>query len=300
MKNKYLYPLKLQSITKSTLWGGSRLSERYNKPNIDKLGECWELSVREKEQNIILNGPCKGLSIGEYLKNYTDLSPESFPILIKLIDARDKLSVQVHPIGKKTEMWHIIEAEDDSSIIFGADNGTSAPELSEGAVNGSIEKHLRKIPVSAGETYFIPAGMVHAIGAGILLAEIQQNSDTTYRFYDYGRGRELHSEQALDNFKNFTDDEITDLQFSKNETPQNGELLTSCEYFTVVKNNITDRQEFSTEGSPFVSLLCIEGSGKIKWQSGSEEVNVGDSFFLPKEIGTFEIYGNLKVLSTTV
>ncbi len=296
----YVYPLKLDCVAKSTLWGGNCLSKRYNKPAVDRLGECWELSVREEERNIILNGVCKGLTINDYLEKYTDISPSSFPVLIKLIDARENLSVQVHPLGEKTELWHILEAQDDAFIILGINSGVDKSKIAEATLDGSIEKYLRKIPVSAGETYFIPAGTIHAIGKGIVLAEIQQNSDTTYRFYDYGRGRQLHIEQALENLSNLNDREIAELQFLKKKQSMIGETLASCEYFTVIKHNINGSQSFTLNDFLFFSLICIDGIGEIVWEDGKEKITVGDSFFIPKGIGSFEISGNLKIITTTV
>lgn len=298
--SKYAYPLKLQCVTKQTPWGGSKLSERYNKPKIENLGECWELSVREKEKSAIANGICKGLTLEEYLEKHTDIPSKDFPLLIKLLDAREKLSVQVHPQNEKTEMWHIVEADPGASIIFGIKDGVSLEEIAEATKDGSIEKHLNRIRVSAGETYFIPAGTVHAIGEGIVIAEIQQNSDTTYRFYDYGRPRELHTEKALESIRNYTPKEIDEIRFSVSAESNGGALLAACEYFTVIKHDITDRQAFSLGEKPFVSLLCTEGNGKIVWCGGEEEINVGDCFFIPTAIASFEIRGNLKVISTTI
>ena len=301
MKNKeYLYPLKLEPVTKSVIWGGDRLSKKYGKPSVDNLGESWELSVRSQEQNIISNGACKGLKIGQYLEKHTDISPDSFPILTKLIDAGDKLSVQVHPRNEKTEMWHILEADEGATLILGVKDGVDKDTLYKASLDGSIEQYLMRVPVSAGETYFIPAGMIHAIGKGILLAEIQQNSDTTYRFYDYGRGRELHLGQALDNLRSFTDEEIASLQFSKKKRVRNGEILTSCEYFTVIKHKILKKKRIKIKKIPFMSLLCTEGSGIILWKSGKEEIKVGDSFFIPNGVGTIEIRGDLTLITTTV
>ena len=296
----YIYPLKLDCVAKSTLWGGNSLSERYNKPAVDRLGECWELSVREKERNIILNGVCKGLTINDYLSKYTDISPSSFPVLIKLIDARENLSVQVHPLGEKTELWHILEAQDDAFIILGLNSGVDRSKIAEAALDGSIEKYLRKIPVTAGETYFIPAGTIHAIGKGIVLAEIQQNSDTTYRFYDYGRGRELHIEQALENLINLNAREIAELQFSKKKQSMTEETLALCEYFTVIKHNIDGSLSFKLNDSLFVSLICTDGIGEIVWEDGKEQIVAGDSLFIPKDVGSFEISGSLKIITTTV
>ena len=299
-KTEHIYPLKLKCVAKQTVWGGNLLSEKYGKPNIDQLGETWELSVREKEQSIILNGVCQGLTLGEYLDKYTSISSKGFPILIKFIDARDRLSVQLHPQNEKTEMWHILEADDDATIIFGAKDGMDKKSISDAVADGRVEDALRYIKVKAGETYFIPAGMVHAIGKGILLAEIQQNSDTTYRFYDYGRPRELHVKKALECFTPFTDNEIAKIRFSREADAKDGEILASCEYFTVVKHKIFDKKEFNLKKISFMSLLCVEGRGIIEWENGKEELAAGDSIFIPGEIECFKITGSVSLLETTV
>lgn len=316
MRSDFCYPLKLSYFPKETIWGGDKLSKKFGKGNCNSLGETWELSVRKNEKSIIRNGLLAGMSLGEYIDRYTTVSSAEFPILIKFIDAADKLSVQVHPddihakcIGEKngkTEMWYVIEAEDDSSIIYGAQPDANRDILETAIQSGTINDHLNKITVSAGDVFFIPGGLIHAIGKGILLAEIQQNSDTTYRFYDYdrkdknGNTRELHTDQALKSFKKFTQADIESIRFSVSRETYGGKLLTSCEHFTVTKHSISTRKSFVINNDPFISLLCIGGSGVIEWKNGEENVSAGDSFYIPEELGTFDISGNLELLLTTV
>ena len=171
----------------------------------------------------------------------------------------------------------------------------------------NIEKHLNKVSVSAGDVYFIPGGLIHAIGKGIVLAEIQQNSDTTFRFYDYNRKdkngnlRELHIDQAFNALKKYSAEDIEAIRFSKTCTEQSGELLACCEYFSVSKHSISDQHRFVMNNeSPFISLLCTNGNGTIKWQDGNESITAGDSFYVPKELGSFEISGNAEILVTTI
>lgn len=316
MKSNLYYPLKLSYFPKETIWGGNKLSKNFGKGDSSSLGETWELSVRKNEQNTIKNGPLAGTSLYEYIDRYTGLSSKEFPILIKFIDAADKLSVQVHPddayanyIGErngKTELWYILEAESNASIIYGMSRDSSPDQLKSAISEGTLENHLSKVKVSPGDVYFIPGGLVHAIGKGILLAEIQQNSDTTYRFYDYNRKgkdgmmRELHAEQALEALKNFTKNEIDAIRFSKPHKAYDGEVLASCEYFTVTKHVISNDKTFDINNLDFISLLCTKGNGIIKWSSGSESVTAGDSFYIPKELASFDISGNLELLITIV
>lgn len=317
MTSDFYYPLKLSYFAKDTIWGGDKLSKKFGKGCSSSLGETWELTVRKDEQSFITNGPLAGMTLGEYIDKHTSLLSENFPLLIKFIDAADKLSVQVHPddsyavhIGTangKTEMWYILEAEENASIIYGTSSDSDVDQIRSAMSSGNIEKHLNKVAVSAGDVYFIPGGLIHAIGKGIVLAEIQQNSDTTFRFYDYDRKdkngnlRELHIDQAFNALKKYSAEDIEAIRFSKICNEQCGELLACCEYFSVSKLSISDPQSFVMNNeSPFVSLLCTNGNGNIKWQGGNEAIAAGDSFYIPKELGSFEIHGNLEILVTTV
>ena len=313
--NDKIYPLKLTPFQKETVWGGEKLAKLFGKGSSESLGETWEMSVRNDENSYIKNGSCAGMTLKEYIKKHTDYSPEHFPLLIKFIDAKDDLSIQVHPddtfarsIGEKngkTEMWYVIDAEEDGEIVYGA-----LPHLDGNDIKDSLMKGdpsvLNRQKVSAGDVIFIPGGMIHAIGKGVLIAEIQQNSDTTFRLYDYerkdkdGNLRPLHTEQAAKAFKSFTEKEIRDLRFSKCADDRNGELLASCDFFTVTIHEISKPTRFDFSDEPFISLLCIEGDGVVGWGRGEEEIRAGDSFYIPQELGSFNISGRLKLLATTV
>lgn len=250
------------------------------------------------------------------IKKHTDYSASHFPILIKFIDAKDDLSIQVHPddafansTGEKngkTEMWYIIEAEENASIVYGSKSSSDINDIKNAVWEGNAERVLNQIKVSAGDVIFIPGGMIHAIGKGVLVAEIQQNSDTTFRLYDYGRKdkdgntRPLHVEQAVKAFKKYTEKEIRNIRFSKSADSRGGEILASCDYFTVTKHDICEPTQFTFADEPFISLLCIEGNGTVGWSDGEEEIRAGDSFYIPKELGSFNVSGNLKLLSTIV
>ena len=218
MSMKNLYPMRLSALPMERLWGGDKLGKIYNKNCGSGTGETWELSVREKEKSVVSNGILAGKTLSEIVDTDKSLVGErfaggEFPLLIKFIDAADDLSVQVHPDDEyaakvendvgKTEMWHIVEAEPGAKLVYGLADGVTPQDFVLAVREGKTQSALKYVEVHAGETYFIPAGLVHAIGGGILLAEVQQNCDLTYRVYDFdrldknGKPRELHTEKAL-------------------------------------------------------------------------------------------------------
>lgn len=262
------YPLKLKPALKDTLWGGDLLKRCYNKvSDYERIAESWELTVRDGAVNTIVNGEYAGMNLRDYLGE----SENPFPLLVKFLDAREKLSVQVHPT--KTEMWYVVEAAEGAELVYGLNGSYTKNELREAIASGKLEECLSRIKVKAGEIYYIPVGLVHAIGAGILVAEIQQNDDTTYRFYDYNRRqkdgslRELHVEKALEAMR--------DIQ---------GIVKQSDEFFKVREYNIGG--SFSMDsGERFSHLLCLDGSGAID----GEPVIKGDSYFIPESYGRFTV-----------
>ena len=298
-----LYPLKLKPVLKDIIWGGTRLSNEYGKgaPN-QKIAESWELCVHKNGVNIIENGLYEGKTL-EWLfdsdkniisKNYIS---EKFPVLIKFIDAKHDLSVQVHPNDAyaalrstesgKTEMWYILDCAPGARLVYGLNADYTREELEHSINSGEFENCLNYITVKPKDVFFIPAGLIHAIGAGILLAEIQQNSDTTYRMYDYnrtddeGKTRELHIKEALD---------VCIKTKSEYTSPQKGDLLTECEYFSVSRN-------IPSAPAGFVSVICHGGEGKII--SGGKEYRIkkGESYFIPAGCGA-EITGNPDLIFT--
>ena len=315
MKGKYrmnkFYPLRLEGINKTTIWGGDKISSRFGGRSADKLGERWILSARKNEDCIILNGAYRGMKLTEYLAVHCkELLP--FPLLIKFIDAHDRLSVQVHPddatavalgddVVGKTEMWHIIDAGEGATIVYGIKPGVSTEELRAAVDDGRVESVLNFVPVKAGDTFFIPAGLVHAIGKGILLAEVQQNSDTTYRFYDYGRldaagnPRQLHVEKALQATKLMSDEDIESIAFSYADKC-NGGALADCRYFKVYRLDVSERIGLKATDDGFISLVCLEGEGRIVWRDGEEAVSAGDSFFIPAAMDDTFFEGSASLL----
>ena len=261
--DKLLYPIKLAPVYKKAIWGGERLGKEAG------TAEAWLLTVRNDGMNIIDNGEYKGMTLGEYL----NMSESAFPLLVKFIDAGDKLSIQVHP--NKTEAWYIVEADEGAQLVYGLKENYTESQIREAINNNCIEDLLNYVNVKAGEVYFIPTGLVHAIGGGILIAEIQQNSNITYRFYDYNRKqadgtlRELHIDDAVKSIKYFENLKVD---------------TTECDYFKFAKYDITDTLTISADDC-FKHIVCIGGNGKI----GDEVIKNGDSYFIPQGLTDVKI-----------
>lgn len=312
--------LKLDAPCKDYIWGGNRLREEYGKvSSADKIAESWELSCHKDGQSVIANGSYKGKTLSQYLAdNKASLGTacdrfEYFPILIKLIDAKDNLSVQVHPDNDyamrvegeygKTEMWYIVDCEEGAQLIYGFDKEISREEFADRIKNNTLLEVTNNVPVHKGDVFFIESGTLHAIGKGILIAEIQQNSNTTYRVYDYGRvgkdgkPRELHIEKAID---------VTELCPPKYDTKPQGSpekieggektLLRTCEYFDVHKIRVNDTVTLNADEKSFNSLLVLDGEGKI----GGIDAKKGDSFFVPAGFGEYTVTGSLEVILSDI
>ncbi len=315
-----LKPIKVQPIFKEIIWGGNRLKTDYNKiSSLNNIAESWELTVRDDGMNTIIGGEFDGLTMQEYIEKngfevVTNKALDRFPLLIKFIDAEDNLSIQVHPddayamekansLGK-TEMWYIIDAKPDAKLVYGLKPGCTTETLREAIKNGTVEEQLNFVSVKKGDVFFIPSGLVHAIGAGILLAEIQQNSNITYRVYDYnrlgkdGKPRELHVEDALNVIVNRSEAEIDKIRFSANA--KNDNLLASCEFFNVEKFFIDKPCKFSTNAESFNSILCLDGVGEIEYQGEKFSLCKGDSYFVPAGIGAYSVSGNVEIIVSRI
>ena len=318
-----MYPLKLKYHAKTALWGGDTLKRQWGKScDFDKLAETWELTVRSEATNVIENGPLAGASLGAYLtQNPLAITNGNmgkfFPLLIKFIDARDDLSVQIHPDDAyardvendqgKTEMWYIVEAEENAQIIYGLRDGVGANDFQKAFEDGRIFDAMKSVKIKAGESYFIPSGMIHAIGSGCLIAEIQQNSDLTYRVYDYnrvgadGKTRELHTKKALDVIRPFSDKEINGIRYSRKPTHNAGECLAACPYFEVARLIPTDTPTIlNVTAKSFHHLLCVGGEGEIVCGGEHYPIVRGDSYFLPAGMGEYSLSGSAIVLLSTI
>lgn len=281
------YPLKLSPYKKGVVWGGNILKNKYGKDfETDNLGETWELSVREKENSIIINGEYTGMTLKEYLGG-----ENNFPLLVKFIDANDSLSIQVHP--EKTEMWYIVEATPNAQLVYGLKERFDPEEIQKAIDNSKLEDHLNYINVKEGEVYFIPSGLTHAICSGVVIAEIQENSDITYRLYDYNRPqpdgtmRALHIKESLETIKDWTEEKINNIRYSRGKKSENN--LANCEFFKADKYDITNMLKLNNSG--FSHILCLDGEGEIE----NEKISKGDSFYIPKAIENFTIKTNKKI-----
>ena len=308
-------PLKLGMITKKIIWGGERLAREYGKGTPgEKIAESWELTDRADGVNTIVGGTFDGMLLSEYLNAHKDevkkgWDGERFPLLIKLIDAEADLSIQVHPDDEyaaehttdlgKTEMWYIADAAPDARIIYGLKKKYSAAEVRAAIENGTLEELMNYVPVKKGETYFIPSGMVHAICRGILIAEIQQNSNITYRVYDYnrrgadGKLRELHVDDAL-----AVINKIEDPSAVRADANEELGIIAKCGYFTVYHFEKAFTMN-ATEDS-FVHLLCLGGNAVITWNGGEMNIQKGESVYVPAGFGEFAVSEGADIVVSTL
>lgn len=305
------YILKLKPALKDYLWGGTSLMKHFETDS-DKISEAWVLSCHKDGKSTVINGELSGKTLDEVIDIWgkektlgaAAASFDSFPILIKLIDAKQNLSVQVHPDDEyalkvegeygKTEMWYILDAKEGAGIYYGFKSDISKEQLKNAIEENTLTDLLKFVEVKKGECYFIPAGTVHAIGAGLTIAEVQQNSNTTYRVYDFGRvgadgkPRELHIEKAM---------EVSNLTVEKDAVTacdQDLYTLANCKYFNADKLCLSGETEITSEG--FYNLLIIEGEGEIN----GEPFKKYDSFFIPADFGTVTLTGNAEIIISDV
>jgi len=321
-----LEPLKLKAPCKDYLWGGTKLRTEYHQQSDqEKIAESWMLSCHKDGLSVITGGKYDGLTLKEYIDQAgkqvlgTDCNSfEYFPILVKLIDANDRLSIQVHPNNEyalthegeygKTEMWYIVDCEPGAFLYYGFQKSISKEEFAERIRSNTLTDVLNRVEVHPGDVFFIDSGTLHAIGAGILVAEIQQNSNTTYRIYDYGRvgadgkPRALHVEKAMD---------VTKLERPQRSCKPQGEpkkdgdatytLLASCEYFTVSRVELSGTISCCADTSSFQSILCLSGDAQLVREGEPPMAfTKGDSIFIPAGMGTYQLQGSAEFLLTSV
>lgn len=316
--------LKLTPAIKDYIWGGTRLSKEFDMVSFtDRQAEAWVLSCHEAGHSIVENGEDKGKTLAEVIaeKGKTCLGTNCekfsfFPILIKLIDARDNLSVQVHPDDDyamrvegeygKTEAWYIMDCDDDAEIIYGFKKDITKEEFRKSIEENKLLDYVNRVKVKKGDIFFIEAGTLHAICKGILLAEVQQNSNTTYRVYDYGRlqngkPRELHVEKALDvTSTKAIDASGKPMGETVKKDGYSETLLSSCELFTMKRLDIEEKATVTADSTSFVSLVCLEGNGVVMHGDTCVTLYKGESLFIPASYGEVEILGNLTVLESRV
>ncbi len=311
-----LYPLKFHPIFKEKLWGGSKLRDLLHKDcgNIPHCGESWEISGVDGNVSVVSNGPLEGRSLKDLIREYKGaLLGDSvykafgndFPLLIKFIDANDDLSIQVHPDDDlalkrhnskgKTEMWYIMQADTNSTLISGFNRSTNRDEYLEFLKRGKLTELLNVEKVSKGDVYYLPAGRVHTIGKGLLLAEIQQTSDVTYRIYDFdridknGNKRYLQTEEALD---------ALDFQFHSDyktsyDHPHNSnDRIIQGDYFETAIHHISHVNNLELNDHTFAILIAVEGSSKLNCGEESMVFDKGQTILIPACIQNITIESN--------
>lgn len=315
-------PIVFEPYLKTVIWGGERICEYKGIYQSEpKIGESWEISVVPDHESVVASGDYKGKNLqqlvdlfGEELlgKKVIDKYGKKFPLLIKFIEANDNLSVQVHPddalamkrhksLGK-TEMWYILRADDNSKIYAGFNVIMTPEEYEKRVENGTFSEILATHTSHPGDVFFIPPGVVHSIGAGNLLVEIQESSDITYRIYDYNRKdangnlRPLHTQEA----KEAIDFKVCNHYKFRFPAPDNEEIseLVNCEHFKTQRLIIDGEKDFIIDGSSFVILICVEGDVKISCDEGETRITAGHSALIPASVKNFTLKGKAILLSS--
>ncbi|MES2853490.1 MAG: type I phosphomannose isomerase catalytic subunit [Bacteroidota bacterium] len=312
------YPLQFEPILKERIWGGEKLKTLLNKPITSTItGESWELSTVEGDISVVANGEWKGKSLTEIINDSPDeiLGTEvharfgkQFPLLFKYLDAREDLSIQVHPNDElakkrhnsfgKTEMWYIMQADDDARIIVGFKEKSNASEYLENLENKTLLSILDDVKVKSGDVFFLETGTVHAIGAGLVVAEIQQTSDITYRLYDFdrvdanGNTRELHVDLALDAI-NYNKVE-TKKEYTKNINDSNE--IVDCPYFTTNFIPLDGEISVSKSGKTFTVYMCTEGTFELEYNNSKLQYKKGDTVLIPAALNAFILNGKASIL----
>ena len=319
-----LYPIKFKSLLKERIWGGKDL-QNYGKKitSTEPIGESWEISGVAGDVSVVANGALKGNTLQELIEIYMgelvgdkvyNQFGDEFPLLIKLIDAQDNLSVQVHPDDElsktrhnaygKTEMWYVVDHKPGAELLLGFNQEVDKAKYMNFLEKGELDKLLCKVPVQKNDAFFIPAGTIHAIGSGMLIAEIQQTSDITYRVFDFnrtdakGNPRELHTDLAIDaiEYKVRNDYDVT-------KQPVDNKLveLVSCQYFTTNTLQINGSAEFDVvDRDSFTIYMCLDGSAKIITDKGEETITKGESILIPAIVSTVTFEGKALMLETFI
>ncbi|GAA4900080.1 class I mannose-6-phosphate isomerase [Flaviramulus aquimarinus] len=310
--NNTLYPIKFTPILKDKIWGGQKLKTLLNKKSdLPNIGESWEISDVEGDTSIVSNGHLKGQSLKGLLetlkadligsKNYKTFG-NKFPLLIKFIDAEKDLSIQLHPNDElaakrhnsfgKTEMWYTLQADDDANLIVGFNQDMTPEKYLSHLKAKTLTDIVNFDKVKVGDTYFIEVGRIHAIGAGVMVAEIQQTSDITYRVYDWdrvddkGNERELHNDLAIDAF-DFNMPDNFRVNYSKEENKSN--QMVSCPYFTTSYLEVTKTLKKENKQDSFFIYMCVEGEAEVSANGVTEYVKKGETVLLPAAIKDYQI-----------
>jgi mannose-6-phosphate isomerase len=310
-----MYPLKFNSIYKEKIWGGRKLETFKADMPDGNIGESWDITCHPEGISKVINGEYKGLGLDELIKLKGEdllgikILPEWFPLMIKLINPREKLSIQVHPTDEyaqkfegdngKTEAWYVVDALKDAFVYIGTKDGCTSEDFKRAVETGQLENYMNKVNVKKGDAFFIKSGLVHALGSGLVVLEIEQNSNTTYRIYDYNRGRELNLEKSMD---------VIDLNLkgkrSKGLKIENNSFskIYYCldEHFSWELYDIQSSLCESSDSERFYIFTCVEGEGIIKYDNGFEKIRCGESLLIPACLGKYEVEGMLKILKSYV
>lgn len=319
------YPFILQPSGKDYLWGGQRLNTEFEKQiDLDPLAETWECSTHPDGPSIVKTGGFKGQTLSKVISDNPQFlgarhsEDKALPILIKFIDAKSDLSVQVHPDDEyaklhedgqlgKTEMWYVLDATKDARLVYGLKKDCTKEQIRESIEKGKLSNLLQSVKVNKDDLFFIEAGTIHAIGAGCLIAEIQENSNLTYRLYDYdrvgkdGKKRELHIDKSLKvaNLKSSSEPKQP-LRVLKYRPGVAKELLSRCKYFEVYRMLVnTERRQsvtYASDNLSFRVLLCIKGCGVLNFEDQSLEFFKGDCIFVPADSVEIKIHGHAHFL----
>ncbi len=316
------YPLTFEPIFKERIWGGTKLKVYLNKSfKSNKIGESWELSTVANDVSVVSNGKFAGLNLNELIEKYPTeiLGSKSiekfgleFPLLFKFLDAKEDLSIQVHPNDElakqrhnsfgKTEMWYVMQADENSRLVVGFKNKTNKKEYLKHLEDKTLVTILNETPVKKGDTFFLETGTVHAIGAGVLIAEIQQTSDITYRLYDWDRvdakgiGRELHNDLAVDAI-NY---EETNTKVTYNSERNESVNLVDCPFFTTNILEVSGTYNWKKKKESFTVFMCTEGSFVLVTSNSKSEFKKGDTVLIPAILEEFQFIGETSLLEITI
>lgn len=321
-----LYPMKFKPVYKEYIWGGNRMKQSYGRvlPS-DCTAESWDVACHANGMSIVANGPLKGLPLEALFAYYKEpllgkgaAKYEKFPLLVKIIDAKDRLSLQVHPTDDyaavyengelgKNEMWYVLHAEQGAKLACGLKDGVTKEDFVKGIEECNLQDYINEIPVEAGDVINIPAGLVHAIEEGIMIAEVQQNSDTVYRVHDWnrvgkgGKPREIHVDKAL---------EVIDFDHRIPKVKTEGETATvgnnklthyiSNDYFLIDKLELLGIYNDSTNEEQMAILICLEGNFNVNWTDMVLRVNAGESVLIPASVGDYQLFGQGSILRASL
>ncbi|MDD6022444.1 MAG: type I phosphomannose isomerase catalytic subunit [Acutalibacteraceae bacterium] len=317
-----MYAMKLTAPLKDYIWGGTRLSREWGFTSFaDRQAEAWVLSCHCDGESVVENGEHSGKTLREVLSGHPEYVGSNagnngqIPVLIKLIDAADNLSVQVHPDEEyamknegdhgKTEAWYVLDCEEGAEIIYGFKKDVTKEEFEEAVRDNKLTDLVNRVKVKKGDVFFIKAGTLHAICRGIMIFEVQQSSNVTYRVYDYGRlqngkPRQLHIEKALD----VTDRRRSQVSQANNQTTDHGSYsqtqLVACDIFTLSRLDVRTEAPVEADESSFMSLVCVDGNGVLMAGDDAVTLYKGDSLFLPAGMGKCKILGKVCVLQTKI